>query len=112
MFSSIIFHAIMGICGNEPRFIHIHKNPGVPPPPGDPWPIVLIAGGPRPEPWHFVLIAIAAVGGIAGGYLSQQFLDPSLAISGLSAFASGRIFTRASFAFLNPQPLPPKATKQ
>ena len=94
MFATFLFWAALGYSGNEPRIPSI------------------ISGGPRPEPWRFVRIAIAVVGGIAGGYLSQQFLDPSLAVSGLGAFATGRIFTRVSLAFLNPQPLPPKAIKQ
>ena len=92
MFSSFVFWAAMGYCGNEPRRLHI---PGTPPP-------------PAPDPFRWVRVAFAILGGIVGGYLGQTFLEPSLAVSGLAALATGRVLNGLSWVLLSPQPLPPK----
>ncbi|MEO6038787.1 MAG: hypothetical protein ABIQ93_10260 [Saprospiraceae bacterium] len=91
MISSFVFWAAMGYCGNEPRIPHL---PGVPPP---------------PDPFRWLRVAFAVLGGMAGGYLGYSFLEPSLAVSGLAAMAVGRISNGLSWVMLNPQPLPPKA---
>ncbi len=91
MFTAYAFWAMMGYCGSVYPNIPI---PGGPPPP--------------PDPFRIARFAIVVIGGIVGGYLGQTFLEPSFAVSGMSAFAVARVLDSLSWVLLNPQPLPPK----
>lgn len=94
MIGTIIYWALLGYNGLIPAPRIPIPNPGDPP-------------GP-PDPYRVARIAVSLAGGIAGGYLAQTFIDPSLAVSGLAAFATGRVFNDLSWVMLSPQPLPPK----
>ena len=94
MFSTAIFWAIMGYCGS-PNIPYIPHIPGSPTP-------------PPPDPFLVARLGIVLLGGIAGGYLGRIFLEPSLIVSGISAYATARVLSGISFVLLSPHPLPPK----